>query len=393
MRTFFALIIILSFFLGTTSPAMAANLFAPTTSIEQLKSIYLDARQGGKKLKILIVPGHDREYWGTEYLGTKEASLNYQMAEILRSELSAQKEFDVLMARDANDYAPAIAAYFKNQREEITRFRNERRATMGALKGAGEVAERDNVYHNNANEEVATRLYGLNKWANENSIDFVIHIHMNDTPERRKRSPGPYNGFVVYVPDNQFSNSIPGLRVGQSIFKQMQKYFAVSNMPNEAGGVIEDQKLIALGAMNSLSPGAILIEYGYIYEPQIIKPEIRQLFFKEVSRQTTIGITNFLNDMAEEETATIPNHRWANNFKKGAKNSKDVFALQMALTLDGYYPPKGKTKNDCPATGNYGNCTVLALAQFQKDFGIKSTGVSVGPFTRAKLNELYYNKN
>lgn len=368
----------------------ATSFFTETANTNKLRSIYNGVKDGGPKLRILIVPGHDKDSWGTEYKNVKEADLNYQMATEIYGLLSKEKEYEVIMARDELKYTPELASYFETQKEAISNFRREHRQVLSILNDAKIIENNDKNYHNSVDEGMANKLYGINKWANENKIDLVLHIHFNDTPERKKWGPGEYNGFVVYVPNRQFSNAGPSIELGKSILDRMNTYFAVSDMPSETSGVVEDQKLIALGAMNTLNPAAVLVEYGYIYEPQIINSNVRPLYFKEVALQTVLGINNFFNNYTNADVATLP-HKWSGNLKKGVKGSKDVFALQLALTLDGFYPPTGKNKNECSINGNYGSCTSLAVAQFQKDFGLTPVGISVGPKTRAKLNALYYN--
>jgi len=34
-------------------------------------------------------------------------------------------------------------------------------------------------------EDIALRLYGFNKWADENKVDAMVHIHFNDYPGER----------------------------------------------------------------------------------------------------------------------------------------------------------------------------------------------------------------
>ena len=50
---------------------------------------------------------------------------------------------------------------------------------------------------NIAPDEMGVRLYGINKWANENDIDIVIHVHFNDYPGRPRTGSGKYSGFSI----------------------------------------------------------------------------------------------------------------------------------------------------------------------------------------------------
>jgi N-acetylmuramoyl-L-alanine amidase len=290
LTTFFLITLFLN---AASNRCFAAVFFASSTNATQMRSDYQNAKKGGDQMRILLVPGHDQEVWGTEYKKVKEADLNYQMAYELYKALSKEKVYDVILARDKFNYAPELALYFETQKAEISAFRKDHKQVLNVLTDAKIIENTSATYHNSVNEETANKLYGLNKWANENKIDLVLHIHFNDTPERKWDKVGPYRGFTIYVPNNQFSNARPSIELGGSILEQMRKYFAISNMKNETNGVIEDQKLIALGAANTLKPAAVLIEYGYIYRPQIISAKTRPALFKKMAKQTVTGIVNF----------------------------------------------------------------------------------------------------
>ena len=74
--------------------------------------------------------------------------------------------------------------------------------------------------------------------------------------------------------------------------------------------------------------------------------------------------------------------------EEGLVGNLDVLSLQASLAREGDYPPPGFTKNNCPITGSFKKCTVLAVKEFQRKYGIKQTGY-VGPQTRRILNEKY----
>ena len=71
------------------------------------------------------------------------------------------------------------------------------------------------------------------------------------------------------------------------------------------------------------------------------------------------------------------------------RRGDDVLALQSALLLDGVYPGKGKSKNDCPRSVKIGPCTLGAIDTFQKKYGIKGEENVVGERTREVLNNKY----
>jgi N-acetylmuramoyl-L-alanine amidase len=118
-------------------------------------------------------------------------------------------------------------------------------------------------------------------------------VHFNDYPQRKKSSPGDYSGFSIYVPEQQYSNSRSSREIAAQVSKQLGTYYPESNMPKEGSGVVEDQDLIAIGSFNTLDPASLLIEYGYIYEPQFLNPVIRSKVIEDLATQTYVGIHNF----------------------------------------------------------------------------------------------------
>jgi hypothetical protein len=227
------------------------------------------------------------------------------------------------------------------------------------------------VFHNTAKENVALRLHGINKWINENDIDIAIHIHFNDYPRDRQDIAGEYTGFAVYVPEGQYFNSSTTKIIAERVFKRLAKYNPVSDLRLERSGIVEDQDLIAVGSNNSLNSASMLIEYGYIYEPQFLNPETRDMALRDLAYQTYLGLIDFFDpDMANYNSlaydTTILPYSWEKPLEKAS--SKDIFALQTAFIYDSIYPPKGYSKNDCPRSGKIGPCTKASLQTFSEKF-------------------------
>ncbi len=157
-------------------------------------------------------------------------------------------------------------------------------------------------------------------------------------------------------------------------------------------GVVEEQELIAIGTYNTLEAPSMLIEYGYIYEPQFADPAVRESTLKDLAFQTYLGIQDFFgsgNDVSlAYDTLMLP-HLWNKDITKDTKDVDEVLALQSALMLEGLYPPDEKSKNDCPRTGRIGPCTLDALSDFQAKHGIKNEKNVVGKETKKVLNNLY----
>ena len=110
---------------------------------------------------------------------------------------------------------------------------------------------------------------------------------------------------------------------------------------------------------------------------------------RELAYQTYIGIKSYFNndEFAEATPTTLLPYSWKKRINSGDKNSLDVLALQLLLRIEGYYP-KEASLNDCPISGNFGECTVEALKEYQKDKNLRQTGV-LDTATRRILNSSY----
>ncbi len=372
----------------------ASVFFVESSKPEDLKETFANAYGPRRKLRILLVPGHDNEYWGTQFQDVKEADMTLALSLELGRLLSQDSEFDVNVTRTEIGYTSLFSSYFSQQQRQILAFADEKKKIMSGLVSAGLVSKENNgVFHNKAVSPVVLRLYGVNKWANENRVDLVVHIHFNDYPRRKKAYPGDYSGFSIYVPERQYSNARASKAVADSVSKQLQTYYPESNMPKEDAGVVEDQDLIAIGAFNTLDSAAILIEYGYIYEPQFLEKNIRGKIISELALQTYIGIHNFFGGatttIAGKYNSSLLPYTWKTLVEPGVRHNSSVLSLQAALSLEGVYPPQNFDKHDCPLSGTYGKCTWKSLALFQKKYGLAGEQGRLGDATILKLNELY----
>ena len=208
-----------------------------------------------KPIKILIVPGHDNKEWGAEFNGVKEADMTEKLSLMIFDLLKKDKKFEPIITRDWNGYTPTFEDYFINGEQAITDFINEKKSAFESKLQDGSIQAVENIYHNYASQRMATVLYGINKWADENNVDAVIHVHFNDYP-RPKKVRGEYTGFAVYVRDKQMNNSKDSYQLGSFVFQSLLHDYNKSNYPPEASGVVPDQNLIAIGEYNSSRPEA-----------------------------------------------------------------------------------------------------------------------------------------
>jgi N-acetylmuramoyl-L-alanine amidase len=345
------------------------------------------------KINILIVPGHEPNFGGTEYGILKERDMVVEVSKYMQEFFQNNSHYDIQVTRDDKTWDPVFDEYFKNNWDSIISFVKESKSEKKRLVKNG-VYEKitTGVIHNAASPNVALRLYGINKWNNEHKTDIAIHIHFNDYPRKNIKSPGKYSGFAIYIPEKQYGNSTTTEAIANTVFKRLSKYNPVSDLPKEEGGVIQEQELIAIGAENTLDAPSMLIEYGYIYEPAFSNPAMRQALFKDLAFQTYLGIQDFFgsgNDFTFVYDTLVLPYEWKSDFTKDNGDSQSILALQTALISDGSYPPKGKNINECPRTGIFGPCTLSALRTFQDKHGIQSETDFVGEKTRKVLNSIY----
>lgn len=379
------------FSLGQRIGNLAGPFFTPSITVGELAQKRIEAENGPRRIRILIMPGHEPNYGGAEYGELKERELVLSIAIELKKYLQQRKLYDVTLARDENGWNPSLANYFTANWDRIEAFRLSSKNEMDRLISAGSIFATSTPYHNNARPDVARRLFGINLWADENDIDIVLHLHLNDFPRKKVSLPGEYQGFSIYVPEKQYSNAEASRAVSQSIANRLSYFFASSTMPGEKATVVEDQELIAIGRYNTADPVSILIEYGYIYEPTLSSPDIRPLVLREYAFQTYLGLEDFFNastspSFSQKASSLLP-YYFEKNIEAGAPPTAEAFLLQMKLSQLGFYPPLNYPKEDCPLTGRMAKCTKEALSNFQKESGIDGDGSILGPRTRQKLNK------
>lgn len=378
----------------STTNMSASAFFTQSITTPEIQKKFNIAVATGQRVRILLVPGHEPNFGGTEYKNLKERDMVVDLVQELARYLHADPRYEVVISRGKEAWNPEFQKYFEEQKESIYSFVASQKEEMARLAESGKITlVPDTVSHNDAPNDVAVRLYGINKWVNEYGVDIVIHVHFNDYSRRRLAVPGEYTGFAIYVPEKQYSNAKTSAEVSSYIFKRMAKFFPVSNLPQEDFGIIEDQELIAIGSFNTVDAASMLVEYGYVYEPQFSSPKIAQAIFKEMALQTYLGLQDFLGQkespIAGTQDTTLLPFEWKTTIKKNKNASTDILALQAALTQQGFYPPSGSSKNDCPLSGFLGDCTRTALKHFQKEFNIQRENGFVGKKTRDQLNRLY----
>lgn len=370
----------------------AATFFVTSTTSAEIRSSYqkeanFSARDytSERKVKVLIVPGHRPEGGGTEFGTVYERDVVVDIADHLAAFMRNNPHYEVIVARDKKKWNRTLDRYFETNMGKIIAFVDKQKALMARYIDKGKILSEEEIVHNTAEPSSALKLYGINKWASENEIDITLHLHLNDYAGRKSGKVGEHSGFSIYVPDHQYSNAAASKDIGTAIAQRLMAFHSTSTFPGEKVGVVESQYLIAIGSNNTADGASVLIEYGYIYEPQFINAVVRPLAVEDYAYQTYLGLQDFFNDpvLNTSGSAALP-YDWSEVRLSDRKGSAGVYALQSGLRHLGYYPPAGKSFTDCPISGVSGPCTEAALKAYQTAHGLTATG-DVGPQTRELL--------
>ena len=353
------------------------------------------------KFHILIVPGHEPSDGGTQFDSPTgmiyERNMTVELGQDLEQYLNANGNFQVDITRDTTAWTPTFTSYFQNDWNSIVSWEQAAKANYSTGTAAEEIDTDSTEIHNDAAVNVALRLYGIVKWSDENNVNLMIHIHFNNYPDSPNKVAGKYSGMSMYIPASAYANSSSTGPIADALFKRLTLYNPISNLPIESAGIIADPELIATGAYNTATMPSILIEYEYIYEPQLASPVTRSLAIKDLAYQTYLGLEDYFNHNANVSVENNYNpstlYTWNGLGVNKNSNAEDIYALQTALIMDGDYPPAGKSKNDCPHSGTFGTCTQEALAAFQNKNNIVGETGTVGQKSFNILNAIYTGKN
>jgi len=266
-------------------------MLAPVFSVNAGNSVKIP----NKIIKILLVPGHDNEVWGAQYGNIKEADMNLVLATQIYNLLKKDKRFEVYITRNKAGYTKTFSDYISSNKEDIISFKEDAKKEMKDKISNGNFIQKANVPHVSVSEDTSIKLYGINKWANENKIDAVIHVHFNDYSRPGIWAIGKYKGFSIYVPEAQMANFKGSTLLASNIFNEISKKYNISNYDKESKGIIPEQKLIAMGSFGTLDKNvnSVLIEYGYIYQKIFRNTTTRHAAYKNMASLTTKGIQNY----------------------------------------------------------------------------------------------------
>ncbi|MCX6721364.1 MAG: N-acetylmuramoyl-L-alanine amidase [Candidatus Staskawiczbacteria bacterium] len=267
------------FFLSNSSPKIKINAITQPAAV----SAMAENAPAVKTFNILLIPGHEPKDGGGNYKNVYERDLAVDIADKISEILTQDPKYKVIIARDKNDWNPTLKDYFENEKQNIIDWKTQCQKDNDALMLSGKIKPvPDMAFHSDATPEMSVRLYGMNKWANENGIDLVLNLHFNDSIRPNMNLPGLFKGFDIFVPESQLKNSVASHLAANEISNELKKV-----EPPEVNHLLEDQTLIALGASGTLNAPSMLIEYAYIYE--------KQLPVLQMAQQTALGIENYVS--------------------------------------------------------------------------------------------------
>lgn len=348
----------------------------------------------GLPIRVLLVPGHDQTTVGAAYLGMREVDMTLALAQKIKTQLSADPRFQVTVSRTDTGYFSELQRYFDRNRRTVDSFVKAQKRKMERAIERGTIDVAEQVPHADTAADPAYRLYATSRWADQKGFDLILHIHFNDYGAHKRDTMGEYTGYSIYVPDPQLKSSSGTQDVAEAISETLGRVWNSSTNPTESSksdsyGIIRDMNLIALGSYQTLETPSILVEYGYIYQP-----ELSTDFFR-ISSDVFAGATaKGLQKLVRGNIESIPtdvltvSYNWQKNLSR-SKNpvpDPDVLALQFALSEHGFYPPLGKTRTECPFTGRFGDCTHMAVVAFQTAHSLRADG-KVGPATFSRIKK------
>lgn len=249
-----------------------------------------------KKIKILIVPGHEPNAGGADEFKTiKERDLNLQLSLLLKDDLSKNTNLNVILARDRNGWNPDLKNYVETGSTTIMNWVSDLKSKMMAKAASGTIDLIDpNMKHNVAASNAVLFLYGTNKWISENNIDLVLHVHFNSNPKINGKPI--FSGYCMYIPEKQYSNSSSSRIFANYINTEISKIENPSTMKQEKDIIIEDQQLISAGTYDTLKIPSVTVEYAYIYEPMMLSSSTRNNFIEQAASSTATAIYNYLKN-------------------------------------------------------------------------------------------------
>jgi len=246
---------------------------------------------------ILVVPGHNTKDGGGNFKTVYERDLVAAIGTKISDRFNEDPKFKAIVTRSADAWNPIFDKYFEDEKQAIIDWKNERQKESKALMAEGKIKYvPDMAFHSEVTPEVSVKLYGMNKWANDNDIDLIVNLHFNDSIRTPMSVPGGFKGFTIFIPESQMKNHTSSEAAAQYVFDELKKI-----EPPELDNLLEDQSLISLGASGTLNPPSMLIEYAYIYEKNLLTDADREKTIDQMAQQTVLGIRDYFDALNKDK--------------------------------------------------------------------------------------------
>jgi N-acetylmuramoyl-L-alanine amidase len=110
-------------------------------TVKDLNNKYDAVIKGEPKVRILISPGHEPNYGGTEYRDLKERELNVELAGYLKDFLKGNDHYEVIVSRDNKAWNTDLQKYFDEHWEDIKTFIKQSQSEMIHSVNTGKVTK------------------------------------------------------------------------------------------------------------------------------------------------------------------------------------------------------------------------------------------------------------
>ena len=115
------------FFVESIDPGVLKTIYRQRTLTAETRTETLAsaAAANNRPIRILIVPGHEPDFGGTQFDGVYERDVVVTIADKLAAYLSANKHYTVMVARGATAWNPALQVYFDTHEKDIVAFQQQ----------------------------------------------------------------------------------------------------------------------------------------------------------------------------------------------------------------------------------------------------------------------------
>jgi len=102
--------------------SLATAFLNKAITVTQLHDKYNSASNGISKVRILLVPGHEPNFGGTEYGNLKERDMTVELAGYLKDFFKMNNHYDIVVSRNKIGWNADLQRYFDSNWNHIISF-------------------------------------------------------------------------------------------------------------------------------------------------------------------------------------------------------------------------------------------------------------------------------